>query len=150
MPSTRLFERASIAIRRGMRIKKEISEREREVLERERHPYLGADNGFCQFGVGFYSAFLVADRVVGSTKNPRSDKQYVWESVADSSSYVIREETDPEKLLPRGTQITLYLRPDDKYEFSELTRIQGLVKNYSQFIPSPSTHGKKNQEALRS
>ncbi|OVA06407.1 Heat shock protein Hsp90 family [Macleaya cordata] len=111
---------------------------------------LGADNGFCQFGVGFYSAFLVADRVVGSTKNPRSDKQYVWESVADSSSYVIREETDPEKLLPRGTQITLYLRPDDKYEFSELTRIQGLVKNYSQFIPSPSTHGKKNQEALRS
>ncbi|OVA16877.1 Heat shock protein Hsp90 family [Macleaya cordata] len=99
---------------------------------------LGADNGLIgQFGVGFYSAFLVADRVVVSTKSPRSDKQYVWESVADSSSYVIREETDPEKLLPRGTQITLYLRPDDKYEFSELTRIQGLVKNYSQFVSFP-------------
>ncbi|KAK9116392.1 hypothetical protein Sjap_015339 [Stephania japonica] len=99
---------------------------------------LGADNGLIgQFGVGFYSAFLVAERVVVSTKSPRSDKQYVWESVADSSSYVIREETDPEKLLPRGTQITLYLRADDKYEFSEPARIQSLVKNYSQFVSFP-------------
>ncbi|KAK7307015.1 hypothetical protein VNO77_39701 [Canavalia gladiata] len=99
---------------------------------------MGADNGLIgQFGVGFYSAFLVAERVVVSTKSPRSDKQYVWEAVADSSSYMIREETDPEKLLPRGTQITLYLRADDKYEFSEPTRIQGLVKNYSQFVSFP-------------
>lgn len=99
---------------------------------------LGADNGLIgQFGVGFYSAFLVAEKVEVSTKSPHSDKQYVWESIADSSSYVIREETDPEKLLPRGTQITLYLRPDDKYEFSEPTRIQNLVKNYSQFISFP-------------
>ncbi|GFZ18335.1 chaperone protein htpG family protein [Actinidia rufa] len=99
---------------------------------------MGADNGLIgQFGVGFYSAFLVAEKVVVSTKSPRSDKQYVWESEADSSSYVIREETDPEKLLPRGTQITLYLRSDDKYEFSEPTRIQGLVKNYSQFVSFP-------------
>ncbi|XP_057542680.1 heat shock protein 90-5, chloroplastic [Amaranthus tricolor] len=99
---------------------------------------LGADNGLIgQFGVGFYSAFLVAERVVVSTKSPRSDKQYVWEAVADSSSYVIREETDPEKLLKRGTQITLYLRPDDKYEFSDPVRIQNLVKNYSQFVSFP-------------
>lgn len=99
---------------------------------------LGADNGLIgQFGVGFYSAFLVAEKVVVSTKSPRSDKQYVWEAEADSSSYVIREETDPDKLLPRGTQITLYLREDDKYEFSEPTRIQNLVKNYSQFVSFP-------------
>ncbi|KAH0899512.1 hypothetical protein HID58_049080 [Brassica napus] len=72
---------------------------------------LGADNGLTgQFGVGFYSAFLVAEK-------------YVWESVADSSSYVIREETDPENFLRRGTQITLYLR--------------NLVKNYSQFVGFP-------------
>lgn len=45
-----------------------------------------------------------------STKSPKSDKQYVWEAVADSSSYVIKEETDPEKMLSRGTQITLFLR----------------------------------------
>ncbi|KAK9755141.1 hypothetical protein RND81_01G005300 [Saponaria officinalis] len=99
---------------------------------------VGADNSLIgQFGVGFYSAFLVAERVVVSTKSPRSDKQYVWEAAADSSSYVIREETDPEKLLKRGTQITLYLRDDDKYEYSEPTKIQSLVKNYSQFVSFP-------------
>lgn len=99
---------------------------------------LGADNGLIgQFGVGFYSAFLVSEKVVVSTKSPRSDKQYVWEAVADSSSYVIKEETDPEKLLRRGTQITLYLKQDDKYEFSDPARIQGLVKNYSQFVSFP-------------
>ncbi|WOK92645.1 heat shock protein 90-5, chloroplastic [Canna indica] len=99
---------------------------------------VGADNSLIgQFGVGFYSAFLVAERVVVSTKSPKSDKQYVWEAVADSSSYVIREETDPEKLIKRGTQITLFLRPDDKFEFADPTRIQGLVKNYSQFVSFP-------------
>ncbi|CAD6218845.1 unnamed protein product [Miscanthus lutarioriparius] len=99
---------------------------------------LGADNGLIgQFGVGFYSAFLVAERVVVSTKSPKADKQYVWEAEADSSSYIIKEETDPEKMLTRGTQITLYLRDDDKYEFADPARIQGLVKNYSQFVSFP-------------
>ncbi|KAF8781078.1 hypothetical protein HU200_001051 [Digitaria exilis] len=99
---------------------------------------LGADNGLIgQFGVGFYSAFLVAKKVVVSTKSPKADKQYVWEAEADSSSYVIKEETDPEKMLTRGTQITLYLRDDDKYEFADSARIQGLVKNYSQFVSFP-------------
>lgn len=45
-----------------------------------------------------------------STKSAKSDKQYVWESEADSSSYIIREETDTEKIVPRGTVITLYLK----------------------------------------
>ncbi|CAN4121995.1 unnamed protein product [Withania somnifera] len=99
---------------------------------------LGADNGLIgQFGVGFYSSFLVAQKVVVSTKSPKSDKQYVWESEADSSSYVIREETNPGNLLARGTQITLYLRDDDKYEYSEPKKIQDLVKNYSQFVSFP-------------
>ena len=49
-------------------------------------------------------------QVVVSTKSPKSDKQYVWEALADSSSYVIKEETDPEEMLTRGTQITLFLR----------------------------------------
>ncbi|KAL6009614.1 hypothetical protein ACLOJK_000042 [Asimina triloba] len=63
-----------------------------------------------QFGVGFYSAFLVSDKVVVSTKSPKSDKQYVWEGEANASSYIVREETDPEKLIPRGTCLTLYLK----------------------------------------
>lgn len=57
------------------------------------------------------------NQVVVSTKSPRSDKQYVWEAAADSSSYVIKEETDPEKLLRRGTQITLHLRVSDIFNF---------------------------------
>nr|AXM43902.1 heat shock protein 90-6 [Cucurbita moschata] len=97
----------------------------------------GGDNNLIgQFGVGFYSAFLVADRVVVSTRSPKSDKQYVWEGEANASSYTIREETDPEKLLPRGTCLTLYLKRDDK-GFAHPERIQRLVKNYSQFVSFP-------------
>ncbi|KAK4758967.1 hypothetical protein SAY87_020268 [Trapa incisa] len=98
---------------------------------------LGSDSNLIgQFGVGFYSAFLVADRVVVSTKSPRSDKQYVWEGEANSSSYSIREETDPEKLIPRGTRLALHLKNDDK-GFAHPERIQKLVKNYSQFVSFP-------------
>ncbi|KAH9332064.1 hypothetical protein KI387_004172 [Taxus chinensis] len=98
----------------------------------------GPDNNLIgQFGVGFYSAFLVAEKVVVSTKSPKSDKQYVWEGAADTSSYVIREETDPENLILRGTKITLYLKSDDKFDYSDPERIQKLVKNYSQFVSFP-------------
>ncbi|OVA10626.1 Heat shock protein Hsp90 family [Macleaya cordata] len=97
----------------------------------------GSDNNLIgQFGVGFYSAFLVSDRVVVSTKSPKSDKQYVWEGEANASSYTIREETDPEKLIPRGTRLTLYLKRDDK-GFAHPERVQKLVKNYSQFVSFP-------------
>ncbi|MCL7034303.1 hypothetical protein MKW94_003701 [Papaver nudicaule] len=97
----------------------------------------GTDNNLIgQFGVGFYSAFLVADKVVVSTKSPRSEKQYVWEGEANASSYTIREETDPEKLIPRGTRLTLYLKRDDK-GFAHPERVQKLVKNYSQFVSFP-------------
>ncbi|KAG5545764.1 hypothetical protein RHGRI_018052 [Rhododendron griersonianum] len=97
----------------------------------------GSDSNLIgQFGVGFYSAFLVADRVVVSTKSPKSDKQYVWEGEANSSTYTIREETDPQKLIPRGTRLTLYLKRDDK-GFAHPERIEKLVKNYSQFLSFP-------------
>lgn len=97
----------------------------------------GGDNNLIgQFGVGFYSAFLVADRVVVSTKSPKSDKQYIWQGEANASSYTIQEETDPEKILPRGTRLTLYLKRDDK-GFAHPERIQKLVKNYSQFVSFP-------------
>ncbi|GAB4825281.1 hypothetical protein Ancab_039304 [Ancistrocladus abbreviatus] len=97
----------------------------------------GADSNLIgQFGVGFYSSFLVADKVAVATKSPKSDKQYVWEGEANASTYTIREETDPEKILPRGTRITLFLKHDDK-GFAHPERIQKLVKNYSQFVSFP-------------
>ncbi|VFQ93703.1 unnamed protein product [Cuscuta campestris] len=97
----------------------------------------GADSNLIgQFGVGFYSAFLVSERVEVSTKSPKSDKQYVWEGEANSSTYSIREETDPTKLIPRGTRLTLYLKRDDK-GYAHPERIQKLVQNYSQFVSFP-------------
>ncbi|KAM0933294.1 putative Heat shock protein Hsp90 family [Dioscorea sansibarensis] len=97
----------------------------------------GADSNLTgQFGVGFYSAYLVSNKVVVSTKSPKSDKQYVWEGETNASSYTIREETDPEKIIPRGTHLTLYLKCDDE-AFAHPGRIQNLVKNYSQFVSFP-------------
>jgi len=82
-----------------------------------------------QFGVGFYSAFLVADRVVVTTKN-NADKQYIWESDANSFSIIEDPRGDT---LQRGTQISLFLK-DEARDFLEVDTIRNLVKKYSQFI----------------
>jgi len=82
-----------------------------------------------QFGVGFYSAFLVADRVVVTTKH-NDDQQYIWES--DANSYSISE--DPRgDTLKRGTQVSLYLK-EESYDYLEQDTVKELVKKYSQFI----------------
>jgi HSP90 family molecular chaperone len=54
--------------------------------------------------------FFLSMQVTVSTKSAKADKQYVWEGEADTSSYTIAEEKDPEKLIPRGTVITLHLK----------------------------------------
>merc|ERR1719486_792897 len=86
-----------------------------------------------QFGVGFYSVYLVADKVTVRTKH-NDDKQYIWESTADSS-FTIAE--DPEgDTLGRGSAITLHLKDDCK-EFTEGDKLKDLVKKYSEFISFP-------------
>merc|ERR1712119_29121 len=82
-----------------------------------------------QFGVGFYSTFLVADRVVVTSKN-NEDKQHIWESDAASFSVVEDPRGDT---LKRGTQISLYLKEEAK-DFLEQSTLEELVKKYSQFI----------------
>lgn len=85
-----------------------------------------------QFGVGFYSAFLVADKVVVATKH-NTDKQYVWES--DAASFTIVE--DPRgDTLQRGSQISLYLK-EEAQDFLEEDTVRQLIKKYSQFINFP-------------
>merc|ERR1739838_1138321 len=82
-----------------------------------------------QFGVGFYSAFLVADKVIVTTKH-NDDKQYIWES--DANSYSVVE--DPRgDTLKRGTTISLYLK-EESYDFLEQDTVRDLIKKYSQFI----------------
>lgn len=85
-----------------------------------------------QFGVGFYSAFLVADRVVVTTKH-NDDKQYIWES--DANSFSITE--DPRgDTLKRGSVISLYLK-DEAQDFLEEDTVRDLIRKYSQFINFP-------------
>ncbi|KAG5884308.1 hypothetical protein JTB14_006316 [Gonioctena quinquepunctata] len=85
-----------------------------------------------QFGVGFYSAFLVADRVTVTSKH-NEDKQYIWES--DSASFSIIEDPRGDSL-KRGSTISLELKPEAK-DFLEHETIRNLVKKYSQFINFP-------------
>lgn len=86
-----------------------------------------------QFGVGFYSAFLVADRVTVVSKN-RDDDQYIWESSADAKYYVAK---DPRgNTLKRGTCVLLHLK-DDATEFMDEYRLKDLISRYSQFMSYP-------------
>jgi heat shock protein 90kDa beta len=85
-----------------------------------------------QFGVGFYSAFLVADKVVVTTKN-NADTQYIWESNAAEFTIVDDPRGDT---LKRGSQISLHLK-EEAQDFLEEDTIKQLIKKYSQFINFP-------------
>ncbi|KAJ6306315.1 hypothetical protein OIU78_021601 [Salix suchowensis] len=86
-----------------------------------------------QFGVGFYSVYLVADYVEVISKH-NEDKQYVWESKADGA-FAISEDTWNEPL-GRGTEIRLHLR-EEAGEYLEESKLKDLVKKYSEFINFP-------------
>ena len=89
-----------------------------------------------QFGVGFYSAFMVADKITVESKSVNSDVAYIWESTGEDG-YTISE-TEKDSI---GTKITLHIKDDtedEKYsEYLEESTIRSLVKKYSDYVRYP-------------
>merc|ERR1712004_59639 len=101
-----------------------------------------------QFGVGFYSAFLVAEKVVVISKSVNAEenpegKQWRWESDAGGTFVVTEDTSEP---LSRGTKIILQLKSDN-LEFTEEKKIKDLIKKHSEFISFPiEVHCEKTTE----
>jgi len=86
-----------------------------------------------QFGVGFYSAYLVAEKVRVISKN-NDDEQYVWESSAGGSFTIVRDgENEP---VGRGTKIIMHMK-EDMVDFLDEKKVQDIIKKHSQFIGYP-------------
>ncbi|AGZ42236.1 molecular chaperone HtpG [Actinoplanes friuliensis] len=101
-----------------------------------------------QFGVGFYSTFMVADKVTLITRKAGDDAGTRWES-AGEGTYTIEEVTDA----PQGTAVTVHLRPKDEedalYDYADETKIRQIVKKYSDFISFPIRLGDETLNSMK-
>ncbi|MGW4397587.1 molecular chaperone HtpG [Amycolatopsis nivea] len=96
-----------------------------------------------QFGVGFYSSFMVADKVTLVTRRAGTDEGVRWESTGEGT-YTIESLSDA----PQGTSVTLHLKPADDedhlYDYTSPWKVREIVKRYSDFITWPVQMAKEN------
>jgi len=93
-----------------------------------------SSNQIGQFGVGFYSVFLVANKVKVQSLHPNETRQWVWTSTSGSHRYEVYADELGEPIL--GTRITLHLKDDSK-EYLNATKLKSLIKQFSEFITFP-------------
>jgi len=89
-----------------------------------------------QFGVGFYSAFMVAERIVVFSRRAGSDDVWTWSSSGDSGFEIARASEDDAKRIARGTEIVVHLKPEAK-KYLETYEIERIVGAYSDNIQFP-------------
>jgi molecular chaperone HtpG len=89
-----------------------------------------------QFGVGFYSAFMVAERIVVTSRRAGSDEVWTWSSSGDSGFEIARASEDDARRIARGTEIALHLKPEAK-KYLETYEIERVVGAYSDNIQFP-------------
>jgi len=87
-----------------------------------------------QFGVGFYSSYLVSEKVIVRSKH-NDDEQHLWESSAGGTFSIRSDATNPYQLT-RGTEIVLYFK-EDCMQFVDVKKIKEIVKKHSQFVAFP-------------
>ncbi len=89
-----------------------------------------------QFGVGFYAAFMVAERIVVNSRRAGSDEVWVWSSSGGSGFEIAPASEDDARRIARGTEIVLHLKPDAK-KYLETYEIERIVGAYSDNIQFP-------------
>jgi molecular chaperone HtpG len=89
-----------------------------------------------QFGIGFYSAFMVADRIEVTSRRAGADEAFVWSSAGGAGFTIAPADAAHSAALPRGTRIVLHLKPDAK-RYLETYEIERIVRTYSEHILFP-------------
>lgn len=129
------MSRAEVVDLIGTLAKSGTAQLRKQLLETK--PDQAAEELIGQFGIGFYSTFMVADKVALTTRKAGETTGTRWESAAGSPTYSIEELAEA----PQGTSVTLHLKPADEddhlFDYTQEWKLREIVKKYSDFIAWP-------------